>query len=97
VTDDDFSWLICRMVFVIEDKGRYVIKDGTGFIEADPMLAKIDSGFASIPFKVYTHLAHLNKYKLTESLVLLFPRFVQKVARRHNGNATKRGGILSFV
>ena len=49
------------MVFVIEDEGHGVIKDGAGFIEADSMLAKIDGRFASIPFKVYTHLAYLSK------------------------------------
>jgi hypothetical protein len=55
--NDDFSYFFCRVVFIIENGGKWIVKRRTGFDKTYAMFTEVDSGLTFVPFEPYAHLA----------------------------------------
>jgi hypothetical protein len=55
MSDEDFSILLSRVSFVVEDFREWVSEDGACLIETDSMLLEVSLRFVVIPFEFHTH------------------------------------------
>ncbi len=61
MTDNDFSCFTLRMIFIQEDKCKWIIKDGTGLVKANTVFPVVVLGFLGVPFEyqaIWIHFHH---------------------------------------